>query len=43
VIRAANLDFMALQRDPGPDIPILTQTKAEYAKLHYPAVIVEGL
>jgi hypothetical protein len=31
--RTAYQDFLALWRDADPDIPILKQTKAEYAKL----------
>jgi hypothetical protein len=31
--RAAYQDFLALWRDADPDIPILKQAKAEYAKL----------
>jgi tetratricopeptide (TPR) repeat protein len=31
--RAAYQDFLALWRDADPDIPILQQAKAEYAKL----------
>jgi hypothetical protein len=30
---AAYQDFLTLWRDAGPDIPILKQVKAEYAKL----------
>ena len=32
--RAAYLDFLTLWKDADPDIPILKQAKAEYAKLH---------
>jgi hypothetical protein len=32
--KAAYQDFLTLWKDADPDIPILTQTKAEYAKLH---------
>jgi hypothetical protein len=32
--RAAYEDFLALWKDADPDIPILKQAKAEYAKLH---------
>ena len=32
--RAAYQDFLALWKDADPDIPILKQAKAEYAKLH---------
>jgi len=32
--QAAYQDFLALWRDADPDIPILQQAKAEYAKLH---------
>jgi tetratricopeptide (TPR) repeat protein len=32
--RAAYQDFLALWKDADPDIPILLQAKAEYAKLH---------
>ena len=31
--RAAYQDFLALWKDADPDIPILIQAKAEYAKL----------
>jgi hypothetical protein len=31
--RAAYLDFLTLWKDADPDIPILKQAKAEYAKL----------
>jgi hypothetical protein len=31
--RAAYRDFLALWKDADPDIPILKQAKAEYAKL----------
>ena len=31
--RAAYLDFLILWKDADPDIPILRQAKAEYAKL----------
>jgi eukaryotic-like serine/threonine-protein kinase len=31
--RAAYQDFLALWKDADPDIPILKQAKAEYAKL----------
>ena len=31
--RAAYQDFLTLWRDADPDIPILQQAKAEYAKL----------
>jgi len=31
--RAAYQDFLALWKDADPDIPILQQAKAEYAKL----------
>jgi eukaryotic-like serine/threonine-protein kinase len=31
--RAAYQDFLTLWRDADPDIPILKQAKAEYAKL----------
>jgi len=33
--RAAYQDFLALWKDADPDIPILKQAQAEYAKLHY--------
>ncbi len=32
--RAAYQDFLTLWKDADPDIPILKQAKAEYAKLH---------
>jgi hypothetical protein len=32
--RAAYQDFLRLWKDADPDIPILKQAKAEYAKLH---------
>jgi ATP/maltotriose-dependent transcriptional regulator MalT len=32
--RAAYQDFLTLWKDADPDIPILQQAKAEYAKLH---------
>ena len=32
--RAAYQDFFALWKDADPDIPILKQAKAEYAKLN---------
>jgi predicted Zn-dependent protease len=32
--RDAYQDFLALWKDADPDIPILKQAKAEYAKLH---------
>ena len=32
--RTAYQDFLALWKDADPDIPILKQAKAEYAKLH---------
>ena len=32
--RAAYQDFLALWKDADPDVPILQQAKAEYAKLH---------
>jgi hypothetical protein len=32
--RAAYQDFFALLKDADPDIPILKEAKAEYAKLH---------
>jgi outer membrane protein assembly factor BamD (BamD/ComL family) len=32
--RAAYQDFLALWKDADPDVPILIQAKAEYAKLH---------
>jgi cytochrome c-type biogenesis protein CcmH/NrfG len=32
--RAAYDDFLALWKDADPDIPILREAKAEYAKLH---------
>jgi hypothetical protein len=31
--RAAYQDFLALWKDADPDLPILNQSKAEYAKL----------
>jgi len=31
--RAAYEDFLGLWKDAGPDIPILKEAKAEYAKL----------
>jgi hypothetical protein len=31
---AAYKDFLALWKDADPDVPILEQAKAEYAKLH---------
>jgi eukaryotic-like serine/threonine-protein kinase len=31
--RAAYLDFLALWKDADPDLPILKQAKAEYARL----------
>jgi hypothetical protein len=31
--KAAYQDFLALWKDTNPDIPILKQAKAEYAKL----------
>lgn len=31
--KAAYQDFLTLWKDAGPDIPILKQAKAEYAKL----------
>jgi hypothetical protein len=31
--KAAYQDFLRLWKDADPDIPILTQAKAEYAKL----------
>jgi eukaryotic-like serine/threonine-protein kinase len=31
--RAASNDFLTLWKDADPDIPILRQAKAEYAKL----------
>jgi eukaryotic-like serine/threonine-protein kinase len=31
--RSAYLDFLTLWKDADPDIPILKQAKAEYAKL----------
>jgi hypothetical protein len=31
--RAAYLDFLTLWKDADPDIPILKEAKAEYAKL----------
>jgi eukaryotic-like serine/threonine-protein kinase len=31
--RAAYQDFLALWKDAGPDVPILKEAKAEYAKL----------
>jgi hypothetical protein len=31
--RTADQDFMTLWKDADPDIPILKQAKAEYAKL----------
>jgi hypothetical protein len=31
--RAAYKDFLTLWKDADPDIPILKQTKAEYAKV----------
>jgi len=34
--RTAYQDFFALWRDADPDIPILKEAKAEYAKLQYP-------
>jgi len=30
---AAYKDFLALGKDPDPDIPVLKETRAEYAKL----------
>jgi len=35
---AAYRDFLILWKDADPDIPILKQAKAEYAKLHYQAL-----
>jgi len=35
--RAAYQDFFALSKDADPDIPILKEAKAEYAKLKWPA------
>ncbi len=32
--RRAYQDFFAIWKDADPEIPILRQTKAEYAKLH---------
>jgi len=32
--RAKYQDFLTLWKDGDPDIPILKQAKAEYAKLH---------
>ena len=32
--KAAYQDFLALWKDADPDIPILKQAKAEYARLH---------
>jgi ATP/maltotriose-dependent transcriptional regulator MalT len=32
--KAAYQDFLALWKDADPDIPILKEAKAEYAKLH---------
>ena len=32
-VRTAYQDFLALWKDADPDIPILKQAKAEYAKL----------
>jgi tetratricopeptide (TPR) repeat protein len=32
--RAAYQDFLTLWKDADPDIPVLNQAKAEYAKLH---------
>jgi hypothetical protein len=32
-VRAAYQDFLALRKETDPDIPILKQAKAEYAKL----------
>jgi len=34
--RAAYQDFLTLWKDADPDIPILKQAKAEYAKLQLP-------
>jgi hypothetical protein len=33
--RAAYQDFLTLWKDADPDIPILKQAKAEYAKLNW--------
>jgi len=35
-------NFLTLWKDGDPDIPILKQAKAEYAKLQYPHVSLEG-
>ena len=32
--KAAYEDFLTLWKDADPDIPVLKQTKTEYAKLH---------
>jgi hypothetical protein len=32
--KAAYQDFLTLWKDGNPDVPILIQAKAEYAKLH---------
>jgi hypothetical protein len=32
--RIAYQDFLTLWKDADPDVPILKQAKAEYAKLH---------
>src|SRR5262249_4916228 len=32
--KAAYQDFLAYWKDADPDVPVLTQAKAEYAKLH---------
>jgi hypothetical protein len=34
VARTGYQDFLALWKDADPDVPILTQAKAEYTKLH---------
>ena len=34
IAKAAYQDFFAIWKDADPDIPILKQAKAEYAKLH---------
>ena len=35
--KSAYQDFLTLWKDADPDIPILKEAKAEYAKLQYPA------
>ena len=40
---AAYKDFLTLWKDADPDIPILMQVKAEYAKLQWPSRVGESL